>query len=74
LLINKYHPFIEKKERSDTTILGTLGILAHFRHFPFNRLRIKSVIIRRSSLFILFAGIKGPETGIQPIVCVSENY
>jgi hypothetical protein len=24
---------IKKTERSDTTILGTLGILAHFRHF-----------------------------------------
>ncbi len=23
-----------KTERSDATILGTLGILAHFRHFP----------------------------------------
>jgi hypothetical protein len=26
---------IKKTERSDTTILGTLGILDHFRHFSF---------------------------------------
>ena len=39
-----------------------------------------SFFIRRSSfqspssLFILISGIKGPKTGIQPIVRVSENY
>jgi hypothetical protein len=26
---------IKKTERSDATILGTLGILVHFRHFVF---------------------------------------
>ena len=30
----KYQAFIIKTERSDPTILGILGTLAHFRHFP----------------------------------------
>ena len=50
LLITKYRFFIEKKARSDTTILGILGILAHFRHFPFNPVRtIHSTFVIRHS-------------------------
>jgi hypothetical protein len=29
-----FFKFLKSRERSDTTILGNLGILEHFRHFP----------------------------------------
>jgi hypothetical protein len=31
--VKEFYHFKKKMERSETLILGTLGILAHFRHF-----------------------------------------